>query len=515
MIKCDHSIQEVLELVAKKHPDKEAIFDGYRRVTYRELIQEVEILSCALDNLGIKKEDRIMVVLPNWNEFVTLYFAISRLGAILVPLYHKTPPEKITAYIDTVQPKVVFVGDPDKYNSIFSAYISKKDHFLQHVISVRFTNEEIMSYVNLFENYNNYSVSIRSIDPHEDVFSILYTSGTSGKSKGVMLTHKNVVHTAYATAEVLECTKEDVFLIAVPVYHVFGMVPGILTSIISGAKMVLMDQYKPGEALKLIEQERITVHHGVPTMFILELNHPDFSKSDLSSLRTGIIAAAPCPAEIIRKIKYEMECNIIVSYGLTETSAPICFTNFTDDIFLQSSTVGKKLKGYEVKVVDYMRKEVATNEVGELACRGFGVMKSYFKMPEKTQEVLDENGWFYTGDLATIDENGYIKIIGRKKEMIFREGQVIYPNEVEEVFYKHDSVLEAAVVILPNNYKRKQFCVAIKLKPGYIEDEESMLKYIRTCVDDYKVPDTIIILDDFPKTTRGKINKTYIKSKVY
>ena len=322
-----------------------------------------------------------------------------------------------------------------------------------------------------------------------------------------MLTHQNFIYSAEISNEKLLCTSDDVFLIAVPVFHVFGMAPGIMSAIAAGAKIVFMENYKAIHALELIEKEKISVHHGVPTMFILELNHPRFAEFDLSSLRTGIIAAAPCPEEIVRKIRNVMGCDIMVFYGLTESTASITATTFEDDDYIRSITVGRVLPGSEAKVVDSQRGNVPMGEVGELALRGRGITKGYYQMPDQTREAIDEEGWFYTGDLATMDEKGYIRIVGRKKEMIIRGGYNIYPREIEEIYYKHPSILEIAIVGLPDTVLGEISCAAIKLKPGHFEEEESMKDFIKDKVADYKVPDRIVFLDRIPMTDSGKIKK--------
>src|SRR5699024_10471144 len=259
----------------------------------------------------------------------------------------------------------------------------------------------------------------------------------------------------------MTCTPDDVFFVAVPVFHVFGLVPSILSTLATGARMVLMDKYKPKGALTLMQDEGVTVKHGVPTMFILELNHPEFRSYDLTSLRTGIIAAAPCPVEIVKRIRSDMGCEIMVAYGLSETSPTLTMTKFNDEDSVRAETVGKALPGAEVKIVNNERKDVGIGEIGEIACRSFGVMKGYYNMPLKTEEAFDEDRWFYTGDLGVLDENQYLQIVGRKKEMIIRGGYNIYPREVEEVFYTHPDVLEMAIIGLPDTVLGEISCACI------------------------------------------------------
>ncbi|MED3662408.1 AMP-binding protein [Ureibacillus sp. FSL K6-8385] len=508
------TVFELLEKASEKYPDKEAVFDGANRVTYRQLIEEARLIAAALAQKGYQKGDRVMVSLPNWYEGVAIYFALARLGAILIPCNTRYSREELLYILENSGAKGMFVGKDFQYFDTFEQYLKSRneDHHLEDIITVRSKKSEYSSYSDLLKKGRGYPVPSPSITPSEDVYTILYTSGTTGRPKGAMLTHENVVYSATITVDALKCSKDDVYLIPVPIFHVFGLVPGILSVVLKGSKMVFLEEYKAINALRLIESEKVTVHYGVPTMFILELNHPEFHKFDLSSLRTGIIAAAPCPEEIVRKIRTEMGCDIQVSYGLTETSAPITFTSFEDDDYLKSTTVGKFLPGYDGKIVDAQRQKVGIGEIGEIAVKGKGVMKGYYKMPEYTQAAFDDDGYFYTGDLGTMDEQGYVRIVGRKKEMIIRGGYNIYPREIEEHFYKHPSILEVAIIGLPDTVLGEISCAVIKLKPGHEEDEQSLKEYIKDKVADFKVPDRIIFVDKLPITASGKIIKHELKN---
>lgn len=503
------TVAELLNLAKLKYPQKEVIYDGYRRLNYTELDTEANEIASGLSQLGVEKGDRVAVCLPNWYEFVVVYFAIAKLGAIIVPFNTRYRLEEVEYILQNSGAKVVFFtkefGNVQHFEQFTT--VKKTISTLEHLITVRFEAEGYLSYSQLLENGKLNHFLQPLIDVHEDVFSILYTSGTTGRPKGAMLTHSNVVHTGTISAEYMQCSEKDIFLVAVPLFHVFGMVPGIISVIASRASMVLMDKFSAKEALSLIEKEKITVHHGVPTMFILELNHPEFASFELSSLRTGIIAAAPCPVEIVRRIRKKMGCNICVAYGLTETSPTLTMTNFNDDDVLRSETVGKVLPKAEVKIVDANRNEVPAGEIGELVCRSFGVMKGYYNMPEMTSEAMDEDGWFYTGDLATLDEEGYIRLVGRKKEMIIRGGYNIYPREIEEIFYTHPAVMEIAIVSLPDTVLREISCAVICKKPNIEVTLEELIEFIKDKVADYKVPDKILFMDELPMTASGKIQK--------
>ncbi|AGT31801.1 hypothetical protein M493_07580 [Geobacillus genomosp. 3] len=506
------AVHEVLIRSFQQVPEsKEVAFDGYRRMTYKELVDHVESMAATLASLGIQKGDRVIVCLPNWNEFLVIYFSLARLGAILVPCNPRYGEEELMYILENSKATAAFLMGEFGHIDLFASHTGAGSS-LNHIFTVRFQQKGCYSFEDLIELGKRLPAAPPvAVDAGEDVFSILYTSGTTGKPKGVMLTHQNVIYAAKQAVETMNCTVNDVFLVAVPVFHVFGMVPSILSAVWVGARLVLMERYKAEEALQLIEQEKVTIHHGVPTMFILELNHPNFSRYQLSSLRTGIIAAAPCPEEVVRKIRTQMGCDVVISYGLTETSSVVTITSFDDSDSVRSETVGKAAPGAQVKVVDDHRKEVNIGEVGELACKSPGVMKGYYGMPEKTQEVIDEEGWFYTGDLATIDENGYVRIVGRKKEMIIRGGYNIYPREIEEIFYKHPSVMEVAIIGLPDTVLGEISCAVIKLRPHCMEDEESMKAYITGKVADYKVPDRIMFVEELPVTPSGKIKKVALR----
>lgn len=506
------SVYHLLKNACEKYPEKEAVFDGVHRISYQQLKLESQLIASALSEKGFKKGDRVMVSLPNWYEFVVIYFALAQLGVIAVPCNTRYRQEELIYILENSRSKAMFIGKGFSFLETFKEFVNSGDSSLEGIFTVRFKDGELLSYTDLIEKGHQKEIAQATIVPEEDVFTILYTSGTTGKPKGAMLTHENVVFSSKLTIDALKCTDQDVFLLPVPVFHVFGLVPGILSAVGVGSKIVFIEEYKAVAVLKLIEQEKVTVHYGVPTMFILELNHSDFKKYDLSSLRTGIIAAAPCPEEVVRRIRTEMGCDIQVSYGMTETAAPVTFTSFDDDDYLKSVTVGKFLPEIEGKIVDAQRQPVPTGEIGEIAVRGKVVMKGYYNMPEHTKAAFDNEGWFYTGDSGTMDENGYIRIVGRKKDMIIRGGYNIYPREVEEFYYKHPSVLEVAIIGLPDTVLGEISCAVIKLKPGYSEDEESMKEFIKDKVADFKVPDRIVFVEQFPMTASGKIIKQELKN---
>lgn len=508
----DLSIWQALDRRAAEQGAREALVCGERRLSYGELRDQAAALASALHARGVGAGDKVAAILPNGPEFVIAYFACARLGAVYAPLNTRYRQRELSFMLADCEARALIMID-SYADFAYAPLIDELRHalpLLKHVITVGGPGGAD-SFDALLESGDAPPPAL--IAPAQDVFTILYTSGTTGTPKGAMLTHANVVRNAIAMAEAMEWTAADVLLVAVPMFHVFGMTPSIMSAIAAGSRMVALETYGPEAALRAIQAERVTIHHGVPTMFILELNHPAFAAYDLSSLRTGIIAAAPCPVEIVRRIRAEMGCNICVAYGLTETSPCLTITRFDDSDEVRSETVGRALPGIDIQIVDDERRPVARGEIGELAARGYAVMRGYYRRPAETAAAL-QNGWFYTGDLATLDERGYVRIVGRKKEMIVRGGFKIYPREIEELYYAHPKVQEAAIVGLPDPVLGERSCACIKLRDGQQATAEELLDYVRGQVADYKTPDRVVFVSAFPTTASGKIRKVYMAEEI-
>lgn len=513
----EQSVTELLKSVYINCPEHEASYDGNTRLSYRELWEQSQSLAAALNDLGIQKGDRVAVCLPNWNEYIVIYMAAAHLGVIVVPFYHGLSKEEISHIVNHSGAKAVFFtgefNGVDLSTRLMLAWMDAPS--LDLFITVRCEisgwhcfHELIQSKIAINEFPND------SIEPDQDVFTILYTQHSTGTLNGVMLTHSNVVQTAKNSAIKLNCTANDVFLVAVPAFHVFGIVPSILSTIAVGARMVLMEEYKPKAALELMESEQVTIKNGYPTMFISELSLYEFPNYDLSSLRTGIITGAACPVEVVKRIRSQMGCEIVVAYGMSETSQILTMTSFTDDDITRAETVGKPLPGAEVSILNSSRDEALPGEVGEIICRGFGVMKGYYEMLEDTSQVLGEDGWFVTGDLGTIDHQGNLRVVGRKVEVINKGGFIIYPREIEEILYSNPAVLEVVIVGLPDTAIGEISCACVKLKPNYVVDAKSLIDYVKPRVADYKVPDKLIIMKEFPMTASGKIRKMFLQNQL-
>ncbi|GAB3053282.1 class I adenylate-forming enzyme family protein [Virgibacillus ainsalahensis] len=507
---------QLLQSALNQFPEKEAVYDGTRRMSYRELDNESSLIASELKKIGIQKGDHIAVSLPNWHEFVIIVFAIAKTGAVMVPFNTGYQESEIEYILNNAKVKAAFFTDEINEDNLWDSFynVYKKGNYLEHLITVRAERDESISYDEMIEKVENSNIVLPEVEP-EDVAIIMYTSGTTGNPKGAMLTHRNITSTGSVSSDVMECTQDDVFLIQVPMFHIFGMVPGLMSAIAIGAKMVLTQEFKAEKALQIVEQEKITVHHGVPTMFILELNHPDINKYDLTSLRTGIVAAAPIPSEIIGEIREKMHCEVLSSYGMTEASPCLTFCTFEDDDITRAETVGRAMPGVEIEIVDQESEDaVNTRDIGEIVARSPGIMKGYYEMTEKTKEVLSEDGWFRTGDIGTMDEKGNVRIVGRKKDLIIRGGYNIYPREIEEEFYKLDEVLEVSIVGLPDTVLGEIPCAAITLKENVSLTEKDLEDYIKEKVARYKVPDIISIVPELPMTASGKISKLKLQTEL-
>jgi fatty-acyl-CoA synthase len=344
----------------------------------------------------------------------------------------------------------------------------------------------------------------------DDVINIQYTSGTTGFPKGAMLTHHNLLNNGFWVGERMRLTHRDRLCIPVPFYHCFGMVLGNLACVTHGATMVLpAPHFSPLHTLEAVASERCTALHGVPTMFIAELDHSEFKKFDLSSLRTGIMAGAPCPVEVMKRVMSEMHCReITIVCGMTEASPACNMTEINDPLELRCTTVGKVMPHQEQKIIDPATKQILPRgQHGELCYRGHHIMRGYYNNPEATQQAIDSAGWLHSGDMAVMDEQGYVQITGRIKDMICRGGEKIFPREVEEFLFTHPKIAEAYVIGVPDNYYGEQVMAWVKLKDGKTMNGEELQSFCRGRIMDYKIPHHVKFVEDFPKTVTGKVQK--------
>jgi fatty-acyl-CoA synthase len=350
----------------------------------------------------------------------------------------------------------------------------------------------------------------------DDAVNIQFTSGTTGSPKGVTLTHHNILNNGYFTGRAMRLTEQDRICIPVPLYHCFGMVMGNLASVTLGATMVYPGEgFDPLATLKTIEQEKCTTLYGVPTMFIAELDHPEFSRFDLKSLRTGIMAGAPCPIEVMKRVNSEMNMReVTIAYGMTETS-PVSFQSATDDpLERRVSTVGRIHPHVEVKIVDLEGRIVPRGERGELCTRGYSIMLGYWDEQEKTADVLDKNGWMHTGDLAVIDDKGYCNIVGRIKDMVIRGGENLYPREIEEFLYRHPKIQDVQVFGVADDRYGEELCAWVRLRSGETLTADEIRAFCHGQIAHNKIPRYVEFVDEFPMTVTGKIQKFLMRETV-
>ncbi|MEW6638169.1 MAG: AMP-binding protein, partial [Actinomycetota bacterium] len=482
----------LLDLVAERRPDHDALVYPERglRYSYREFKDVVEDCARALIALGLKKGDHLAVWGQNVPEWVTLQFATGKVGVVLVTVNPAYRASELHYILDQSDASALFLTEgargADFIEVLRQAVPELEDQaggeisagdlpYLRHVVLMGEGDRRglpIMTFEEFLERGREVpEEELRKRQASlsaDEVINMQYTSGTTGFPKGVQLTHANIVKNAFYIGECMRLGPEDRVCIPVPFFHCFGCVLGTLNTVTHEGTMVPVEQFDAEKVLRAVHEERCTALLGVPTMFIAELEHPDFERYDTSSLRTGIMAGSPCPIEVMRKVVDVMGADeITIAYGQTEASPVITQTRTDDPIELRVSSVGRALPDVEVRIVSLETGEdCAPGEQGELWTRGYHVMRGYYKMEDKTREVIDEDGWLHTGDLAEMDENGYVKITGRAKDMIIRGGENVYPREIEEFLYTHPDITDVQVYGVPDERYGEQVAAAIKKKPG-------------------------------------------------
>jgi fatty-acyl-CoA synthase len=525
------TVGSLLDDMARRYPDNEALIYPERnlRYTYKQFNETCRQVAKGLLRLGIKKGDNIAIWAYNVPEWVLLQFASAKIGAILVTVntsYKSAELEYIlnqsdsnslfmvgsfkdTNYVETLNSVVpeLATSEPGKLSS-------SKLPYLKNVIFIgEQTPAGMINFDSIIALGRDVSDAVLSaieatLDCHETI-NMQYTSGTTGFPKGVMLTHYNIVNNGFNIGECMKFTPQDRLCIPVPFFHCFGCVLGVMACVTHATTMVPVEIFDPLKVLQTIEKEKCTAVHGVPTMFIAELEHPDFKNFDLTTLRTGIMAGSNCPIEVMKKVNSDMHASeITIAYGQTESSPVITQTRTDDALELRVATVGRSLPDVETKIVDIETNEtLPPGKQGELCTRGYHVMKGYYKMPDETAKAIDADGWLHTGDLAIMDENGYCKITGRIKNMIIRGGENIYPREIEEFLYTHPKVSDIQVYGVPDKKYGEQVMAAIILKKGQAMTEDEVRDFCKDKIANYKIPKYVTFVDSYPMTASGKIQK--------
>lgn len=525
------TIGDLLDETTEKYGQKEALVYQERglRYTYQEFQEICNQVAKGFMSLGIQKGENMAIWATNVPEWVITQFASAKMGGVLVTVntsyrtheleYLLRQSESTTLllidsfrdanYVDMVREICPELDrcEPGKLESVRLPHLKNVIYLGEERQPGMFTWRDLLDRAALLDEQERIKRQ-RSLDP-DDVINMQYTSGTTGFPKGVMLSHSNIVNNAIKVAECQRLGAEDRVCIPVPFFHCFGCVMGTLACVATGATMVPVIAFEPGLVLSVVENEHCTALYGVPTMFIAELNHPSFEQRNLSSLRTGIMAGSPCPIEVMKNVVEKMGIrDITIAYGQTESSPVITQTRPEDSIERRVATVGRVHDGVEAKVVDPVTGEtLPANVQGELCTRGYLVMKGYYNMPEQTKMVIDAEGWLHTGDLATIDEEGYYRITGRLKDMIIRGGENIYPREVEEFLYAHPKILDVQVVGVPDSKYGEQVLACIRVKPGEDLKVEEVKEFCDGRIARFKVPHYIQFVEEYPMTASGKIQK--------
>ena len=531
-----------LDGIAARFPDRDALVVPHQGVrwTWHELRERADRLAAGLLSLGLQPGDRIGIWSQNRADWVLTQFATAKAGLVMVninPAYRRAeleyalakvgcralilaPGFKSSDYLGMLRdlvPELDAHGSPHAPGELRAAKLPE----LRHVIRLGHeTTQGMLNFDAVAQCAGPADVArlhdVARTLQFDDPVNIQFTSGTTGAPKGATLTHHNILNNGFFIGEAMRLSERDRLCIPVPLYHCFGMVLGNLACMTHGAAMVYPGEgFDAGAVLATVQAERCTALHGVPTMFIAMLDHPDFAAFDLASLRTGIMAGSPCPTEVMQRVMRQMHMDeITIAYGMTETS-PVSFQTSVDDpLACRVGTVGRIHPHLEVKIVDADGRIVPRGATGELLTRGYSVMLGYWGDDARTREAIDPAGWMHTGDLATLDADGYCRIVGRAKDMIIRGGENIYPREVEEFLYRHPKVLDVQCVGVPDAKYGEELCACIVLRPGSQADADEIREFCRGQIAHYKIPRYVRFVEGFPMTVTGKIQKFVLRDQM-
>ena len=527
----DFTLGEMLEKWAFKTPDRDFMVypDRNLRFTYAEFNSRVDAMAKGLLFIGVRPGDKIGIWAKNVPDWTTLMFATAKIGAILVTINTNYKLAEIEYLLKNADIHTLCLvdgyRDSDYVNMIFSLVPELKEHQRGELQSEKFPELKNVVFIGQQKHrgmYNTAEIMLlgNHVDDLElesvkeklnchDVINMQYTSGTTGFPKGVMLSHHNILNNGYAAGECMKFTSDEKLLVCVPLFHCFGCVLAVCAIVSHGATMVFTEEFDPVMVMASVQKERCTALYGVPTMFISELNHPMFDIFDLSSLRTGIMAGALCPIETMNEVMTKMHMkDIIIVYGLTESSPGMTATRTHNSAEVRATTVGFEFPNVEVKIVDHETGEICQpGEQGEICCRGYNVMKGYYKNQEATDKAIDRDGWLHSGDLAIKTDDGFYKITGRIKDMIIRGGENIYPREIENYLYRLPQIETIEVAGVPSPKYGEAVGAFVKLKSGQKLTEEEIVDFCRGNIARFKIPKYIFFVDEFPMTASGKIQK--------
>jgi len=525
------TLGQMLDEAIMQHPDNEAVIyvDRNFRMTYREFGELVDNLAKGLMAMGVQKGEKVAIWATNVPYWVAFQFATAKIGAVLLTVntfYKRAELEYLlkqsecenlllidsfrdTDYVQTVYDLVPELKTQERGYLRTEKFPDLKRVFFMGQEKHRgmYSMPELLA-LSRVTSEEDYRARQATLDPH-DVVNMQYTSGTTGFPKGVMLTHYNIGNNGFWIGENQKFTHQDRVCLPVPLFHCFGCVLGVLAAISHAATLVILEGFNPLMVLAAVEEEKCTALYGVPTMFISVLEHRSFSRYDLSSLRTGIMAGSPCPVPVMEKVMDVMNMkDITICYGLTETSPVMTQTRVNDTIEQRTRTVGRAMPEIEVRVVDPETGEpVAAGVQGEVCCRGYNVMKGYYNNSDATAQAIDPDGWMHSGDLGVMDEDGYLSITGRLKDMIIRGGENVYPREIEEFLYRMEGIKDVQVVGVPSRKYGEEVGAFVILKEGFDYATEDIRDFCRGQISRYKIPKYVVFLDEYPMTASGKIQK--------
>ena len=526
------TIGKVFDDTAAKFPDNLALIVRHQNIrwTYQEYQQQVDKLATGLLAMGIKKGDRVGIWSPNNVQWCLTQFATAKIGAIMVCINPAYRLYELEYALNKVQCKLVITATHFKTSQYLDMLnelapeIAQSDHLqpltlaklphLKHIVQM---GDDAVAGMSRFsdvvdlgqsEHHQQLATIADTLDQN-DAINIQFTSGTTGAPKGATLTHRNILNNGKIVGDGMLLTEQDKLCIPVPLYHCFGMVMGNLACITHGSTAVFPESsFDPLTTLQAVAEEGCTALHGVPTMFIAELDEPRFAEFDLSTLRTGIMAGSPCPVEVMKKVIDIMHMDqVLIGYGQTELSPVNHMTKVDDPIEKRVATVGRPGPHLEVKLTDENNQTVAVGERGEICTRGYSVMQGYWDDEQRTKETIDADGWLHSGDLGIMDEDGFVEVVGRIKDMIIRGGENIYPREVEEFLYQHPAIQDVQVFGIPHEKYGEEVCAWVKLNDNESLDEDTLKQYCKNQITHFKVPSKIRFVDEFPMTVTGKIQK--------
>ncbi len=530
------TIGKVVCETAERFPEHPALIAPQFQIrqTYRELYERCRQTAKGLMALGVQKGDHVSVWTTNIPEWVYLQAALGMIGGVLVTINTNYQSHELQYILKQSDTTTLFLIEAYRDTSFYDTarrvlpeldahpagkLASANLPLLKNVVYIgpRPETPGMFHFADMIERGRSVSDAeldrrMASLSP-DDVINMQYTSGTTGFPKGVMLTHVNIVNNARMVGNVMGMTDRDRLLIQVPVFHCFGCVMSTLNCLYHGSTMVLLEFFDAQQSLEAIAREKCTAINGVPTMFISMLNHPDFARYDMTSLRTGIMAGAPCPIEAMNQVRTKMHCpEIVIAFGQTESAPVMTMTRRDDPVELRVATVGRLLADIEGKVIDpETGADLPPNTQGEIVTRSACVMKGYYKMPEATAAAVDRDGWLHTGDLGEVDADGYFKVTGRIKDMIIRGGENIYPRELEEFLFTHPKVANVQVVGIADKKYGEQVLAAIQLKDGVAADAEEFIAFCKGKIARHKIPKYWEFVDGYPMTASGKIQKYKLK----